>query len=268
MRTSELVSAGKRIARVEESVGGPIAVLGQVLVALCGLGLYELAHVLDGDRRIDALQHSGSVLRFERLVHFDWEPYVQAHVVHESVLRSLANTVYAWGYWPVVLGALGFLWIRDRRLYAILRDAMLMAGGIGLAVFVAFPVAPPRMLPGFFDTISPSSPEYSVVHGSIADPFAALPSFHAGWVAIAAVLAARAVRHRFAFPGAIAVAAAMALAVIATGNHYVVDAVAGILLCALTAVCAMRLHPAEERTPAEPAARSSDLSSPRSDLCA
>ena len=48
MRASRLASVGKSIARVEDSVGGRVAVLGQVLVAVCGLGRYELPHQLDG----------------------------------------------------------------------------------------------------------------------------------------------------------------------------------------------------------------------------
>lgn len=243
---SGLSSGLRSIARPEDADGGPVVALGQVLIALFAVGLYEVAHVLDGDRRSVALSHARSVLHFERFIHVDWERFVQAHMVHQSVLRVLANTVYAWTYWPVVLGALVFLWSRDRRRFAILRDAMVLAGAVGLAVFVAFPVAPPRMLPGFFNTISRSSAAYQVVHGSIADPFAALPSFHAGWVAIAAVVAALAATHRrIALPVATAVAAGMTIAVVATANHYVVDAVSGIVLCALTGVVASRLHPSK-----------------------
>jgi hypothetical protein len=238
-----LSSMARRIARTEDYRGGPVDILMQLLVVVCGLGLYEVAHGFDGDRRPDALQHAGMVLSFERTLHMDWERLVQSAVAYDDMARLLANAVYAWAYWPVILGSLAFLWFRDRRRYAILRDAMLLAGAIGLVVFITFPVAPPRMLSGFLDTISPSSPAYRVVHGSVSNPYAALPSFHVGWVAVAAIFTAIAVHHRWAIPIATAVTAAMAVAVVATGNHYVVDAVAGILLCSFTLVVATRLHP-------------------------
>ena len=77
-----------------------------------------------------------------------------------------------------------------------------------------------------------------MVHGSIADSYAALPSFHAGWVALAAVVLALSAsqstspRGRWVpFGLAVAVIASMAAAVVVTANHFVLDAVTGVGLC-------------------------------------
>src|SRR5439155_7056391 len=107
---------------------------------------------------------------------------------------------------------------------------MLLSGAVGLAVFTFYPVAPPRMLPPFTDTISPGSVEHAVVHGSIADSYAALPSFHVGWVALGVVvlglLAGRSMTSAgrlLAWLAAAVATACMAAAIVVTANHFVLD---------------------------------------------
>jgi hypothetical protein len=222
----------------------------QLLVAATALACYEVAHLLTGSHRHAALQHARAVLGFEGVLHIDWEQAVQRFSLHNDILRSVGNGVYTWMYWPVILGALLITWRIDRRHYVVLRDGMLLSGAVGLAVFIFYPVAPPRMLSPFTDTISPGSVEHAVVHGSIADSYAALPSFHVGWVALAAVILAfsasrsMASAGRFlALLGGVAATACMAVAIVVTANHFIVDALSGIGLCLACAVVGARLHP-------------------------
>jgi hypothetical protein len=209
----------------------------QLLVVAGALGCYEVAHLLTGSQRAAALLHARDVLGFERLLHLDWEQAAQRMSVHSDLLRSAANGVYTWLYWPVILGALLLTWHFDRRRYAILRNGMLLSGAVGLLVFIFYPVAPPRMLPRFTDTIAPGSVEHAVVHGSIADAYAALPSFHVGWVALAAAVLALSASQmsprgrRLALVLAVAVIASMTAAVVVTANHFVLDALTGVGLC-------------------------------------
>ena len=60
---------------------------------------------------------------------------------------------------------------------------------IGLLAFWFYPVAPPRMLPGYHDITGINVPFFSgFIEGKAADQFAALPSLHvvwALWVAVA-----------------------------------------------------------------------------------
>ncbi|MBO0732064.1 MAG: phosphatase PAP2 family protein [Acidimicrobiaceae bacterium] len=216
--------------------------LWQLLFAVAGLALYEIAHLLTDSRTGSALDHARDVLRFEHVVGIDWEHAAQAFTVSNSALRMWGNGVYTWMYWPVIIGALVLTWFADRRYYVILRDGMLLSGAAGLLVFIFYPVAPPRMLSGFVDTISGGSVDHSVVHGSIADAYAALPSFHVGWVALAAMMVALTARRPIAVLLAMAVTAAMAAAVVVTANHFVLDGIAGIAVAAAGGVVAARLH--------------------------
>jgi membrane-associated phospholipid phosphatase len=205
---------------------------GQVVVIAGALAVYQIAHVVSGQHAGAALAHAAQVLRFEHSVGVDWEHGAQSFVLRHEWLQDVSNAVYTWMYWPVILGGLALLWHFDRRSYMVLRNGMLLSGAAGLVVFLLYPVAPPRMLDGFTDTISPGSVEHVVVHGSIADPFAALPSFHAGWVALTAILLAMASRRRQrpALILAVIGAGTMCLAVVTTANHYVVDVISGVVV--------------------------------------
>jgi len=99
---------------------------------------------------------------------------------------------------------------------------------------VLFPLAPPRMLDGFVDTIHRSG-QASIAHpAGLTNLYAAMPSFHVGWIVLtgvaAAPLAPKSLRWMLLLPGAL-----MFAAVVATGNHYIVDGMCGIAL-ALTAL--------------------------------
>ncbi len=240
----------------------------QLLVIAGALACYEVAHVLTGSHRHAAIEHAQAVLGFEHLLQIDWEQRAQHFALQSEVLRSAANGVYTWMYWPVIVGALLVTWYHDRRHYAVLRDGMLLSGAVGLTVFIFFPVAPPRMLSQFTDTISAGSVEHAVAHGSIADSYAALPSFHVGWVALAAVILARSASRSMATTGrslallvAVGATACMAAAVVVTANHFVLDAVSGIGLCLAGGAVAAYLHLGPVRAPGD--GRSQDRASVR-----
>lgn len=201
---------------------------GQLLFVAAAVALYELAHLVSADQKAAALRHARDLLRFERDLGINWEHAVQHFALGSDVIRGLANAVYTWAYWPMLVGALLFLWHRDRRRYLMLRDGMIFSGAVGLAFFLVFPVAPPRMLPGFINTILAGTIDQAVVHGSVADPYAALPSFHAGWFAVAAIVLASWTRRPPVVLLAVVAAAAMALAVVISANHYIIDAASGI----------------------------------------
>jgi PAP2 superfamily len=201
---------------------------GQLLFVAAALALYELAHLVSSDQRAAALRHARDLLHFERDLGINWEHAVQHLALSSDVVRLLANAVYTWAYWPMLVGALVLLWHRDRRRYLMLRDGMIFSGAVGLAFFLLYPVAPPRMLPGFINTILAGTIDHAIVHGSVADPYAALPSFHAGWFAVAAVVLASWTSRPPVVLLAVVAAAAMALAVVISANHYIIDAASGI----------------------------------------
>jgi membrane-associated phospholipid phosphatase len=101
-------------------------------------------------------------------------------------------------------------------------------------------------LDGFEDTVDAASRQHYIAHPqAFINKFAALPSFHAGWVALAGLLLMAAARQWWLRVLAAILGLAMPIAVVVTANHYVVDVVAGVGLSLLAAkVAASVLHPA------------------------
>ena len=189
-----------------------------------------------------AFENAMRLHRLEVDAGIDWEGAVQDAVLRTQGLVDLANAVYIYGHWPVLLGA-GVLLFRHRRShYYRLRNVCLLTGLIGLVVFALFPVAPPRLtdLP-VIDTVTRDSEGYrQILPPSFVNEYAAMPSFHAGWNLLVGIVAFGAWRRRLVRGFAILMPVAMALAVVATANHFVIDVIVGISIV-LAALAVVRL---------------------------
>ncbi len=168
------------------------------------------------------------MLDFERAVGIDWESAAQDVILGTRPLVRFFNFVYVWLFWPFVISALVVLYRRDHRLFTSLRNALFISGAIGLIVFAFFPAAPLRFLDGFTDTVAAYSAQPNVARpSSFTNEYAAMPSFHVGWTVLAGVCLAR-LSHRWTIRGlALVPGALMAVTVVLTANHDVIDAIAG-----------------------------------------
>lgn len=169
------------------------------------------------------------ILDLERAFGLDLELAMQEIVRASPVLTTLANWVYIWLHWPLLIGTLAWLLRRDRPAYLRLRNAMMVSGVIGLVVFATFPVAPPRLFPGgYLDTVTEYSYSYRVLQPPMfTHRYAAFPSLHFGWNLLAGIAWARRSRTWIGRSAAIAMPVAMGVAVVATANHWVLDVVGG-----------------------------------------
>lgn len=197
-----------------------------------------------------ALENADGIIRFEHQAGIAVEGDVQRAFLSSSVLTDAANAVYVYGHWPVLI-CTGILLFRFRpEQYYLLRNVLLLTGLVGLGVFGLFPVAPPRLtdLP-LVDTVTRDAHGYrSVVPASLVNEYAAMPSYHAGWNVLLGIVVFRAVTQWWLRALAVAVAASMTVAVVATANHYVVDVVAGIALV-LIGLAAVDLSRPRRRPP-------------------
>lgn len=145
------------------------------------------------------------------------------------LLMTLANWVYIWLHWPVIVGAL--LWLHHDRIasFLLLRNALFISGAIGLVIFVLVPVAPPRLIDlGFVDTVTENSHSYRVLQPpGLVNKYAAVPSLHVGWNLLVGIVLFRATRSTPLRVFSVVSPILMAIAVVATANHYVVDGILG-----------------------------------------
>jgi membrane-associated phospholipid phosphatase len=154
---------------------------------------------------------------------------------HHTLAAILAN-YYDNAHFVVTLGLLGYLWWSRADLYRPLRNSLVLVNVIGFVVFWRFPVAPPRMLDGFTDVVASTHAFGSWHTGALAsqaNQLAAMPSLHMAWAAWCGLALWRISGRRRVRALALLYPCVTALAVLATGNHFVLDIFGGLLALAL-----------------------------------
>ena len=189
---------------------------------------------------------------------------------HEAALQravegadDLFSVYYMLGFAPLVVAVLIWLGVRRRDRYRELRTLMFTSLALATIGYVAYPTAPPRLVPGLGidDTVGLSQGhDGGSFLGIRFDPYAAMPSMHVGWGLLIALVCFRATSSRWVRGALVVHPALMTFAVTATGNHYFADSAAGIAaaLLALGLVSAFRAvrrrrSPPPERSWAETA---------------
>jgi len=182
-----------------------------------------------------AFADARNVIGFERELGLFRELQVQRLL---EPLEGFFSTYYMLGFAPVVASSLVWLARAHRRLYQELRTLLFVSLGLALIVYVAFPTAPPRLVPGLqvADTVGLAGHDSGSFAGVRFDPYAAMPSLHVGWSVLIALIVYRATSRTWLRAVAVAHPVLMALAVTATGNHYLVDSLAGALVAVLAVV--------------------------------
>ena len=201
------------------------------------------------------------ILDLEQALGIAWEHSAQRLVLPHASLVTLANWVYIWGHWPVIVVTAAWLYRSRRPVYVRLRNAMFLSGVVGFAFFAFLPALPPRLLdPSFVDTVVERSNAYRALQPpSLTNEYAAMPSLHFGWNLLVGIALFCATRSLLLRTLAVATPGLMAFSVVATANHFVLDVVAGGVLVlaaagALALLVRVRTLGREHGVPAEPAA--------------
>lgn len=219
--------------------------------------LYSLGRfVAVGDVGV-ATDNAHAIVDLEQSLSVDIEQGVQNAFDGTGALWVL-NHLYLAAQLVVVPGALVVLYRRSRSHYELLRNTVLATWLISLPVYALFPVAPPRLADiGLVDTITSQTGVAldSKLTTAFYNQYAAVPSLHAGFaVAVSAALAAAATRRAWRV-AAWVWGPTVCLAVVATGNHFVTDIAAGIVITVLGYALgrAVRAMPGRRVAVAEPA---------------
>jgi len=216
----------RRIAPTVTELARQIAFVGAAVL------LYFLVRGLTQGNVDDAVDNGLELLRFERRLGVAWEAWAQDLILGRPLLVDLANWIYIWGHWPVIAATLIWLHHAHRRHYLLLRNAMFLSGAVGLVIFASYAVAPPRLLDvGLADTVTLHSTSYRILQPpALVNKYAAMPSLHVGWNLLVGITLFQVARRWPLRAFAVASPLLMAVAVVVTANHYVLDGVAGAAL--------------------------------------
>ena len=205
----------------------------ELIVATIGYVVYSLSTGAAYGHEALAFRNAGRLIDLERWLGILHERQLQRLILTHRWLVQGFNAIYIWGHLPLIIVVIVWLFAFHRRRYRIFRNALLISGGIALIVFYFVPVAPPRLIPGLRiqDTAALISPVYNTVEPKVFfNPYAAVPSMHIAWdllLGIALVWCSRRLLLR-SFGAILPVG--MLIAVVMTGNHYILDGIAGAIV--------------------------------------
>jgi PAP2 superfamily len=214
------------------------------IAAVLGLyALYEATRGLVAGDPAVAVRHARAVASLERSLHV----FVESNVQHAAAAVPGAISLLGALYLTLHLSVSGacLLWFHRRRpdAFPLVRTALLLASGLALVGYLAYPTAPPRLAAlGVSDTISGTGLDLN--HGlvsSLYNPFAAVPSMHIGYAVIVAVSLFRYGGHPALRVLGVLYPALVVLVIVATGNHFFFDAAAGAAVAAVALPAAAAL---------------------------
>ncbi|MFJ3206531.1 bifunctional glycosyltransferase 87/phosphatase PAP2 family protein [Streptomyces flaveolus] len=179
-----------------------------------------------------AEEHGHQILDLERFLHLDIEHAINHAVVKVGWLRDFFDFYYTSFHFVVPLTVLGVLYWRRPVDYRWARASLGFATLLALVGFWLYPLAPPRLMPGLgiIDTVHGvqdfSKPDYGTLT-ALTNQYAAMPSLHFGWslwcgLAIAVIAPKMWMKALGLLHPLFTVSA-----IVATGNHWVLDAVGG-----------------------------------------
>jgi hypothetical protein len=175
-----------------------------------------------------ASANARALLDFEQTLHLDPEHTLQALALGHPWLAQAANLFYLAGHLPVLIAiGIWLFWTRPLA-YRWFRNAFLISALLGLSIYILWPLAPPRYLPGFTDTLKVAG--FDVDGSSVGlfyNPYAAMPSLHVGWALLAGLVVLTVAQMRWLRVAGVALPLLMTLSVLMTGNHFLLDALVG-----------------------------------------
>jgi hypothetical protein len=209
-----------------------------VIVWLCWI--YDAITNLAPLRLHAAIAHAQGVLHLEQALHLDPELALDRWLAGHHTLGLVISDYYDNAHFVVTLGLLAYLWWRRADIYRPLRNLLVLVNVLGFIVFWRYPVAPPRMLvhEGFSDVVASTHAIGSWHTGSLAsqaNQLAAMPSLHIAWALWCTLVLWSISKRRSLRALAVLYPCLTAFAVLATGNHFVLDIVGGLIVLALAA---------------------------------
>ena len=215
----------------------------ELAVVASVFGLYRAGRSISRDAADRALRNAADVIHLERSIGIFHEQSVQAWAMRSQTLIELLNRYYVSVHFPLTIAFLVWAYLRHIEAYRLVRTWFVGVTLAALALHVAFPLAPPRMTAGFVDTLRVFGPRIYTAdpQRSVANQFAAMPSLHFGWALMLGVSVVAIKRTNLSLV-ALAHPLVTLFAIVATGNHYWLDAIVVALLAVAAGWMVLMAH--------------------------
>ena len=206
-----------------------------------------------------ACDRARDILHVERVLNIDIERSLNHIALNAKAFAVFCNYFYALAHFVVTIGVLVWLYRRHPLQYRPLRTALYVCNVLALAGYWLYSLAPPRFIPseGYVDTLTFFGTWGNYASGDLAtksNQFAAMPSMHVGWALWAGLSIFWLTRHRWVRWLGIVYPLTTLVVIMATANHFILDAVGGAVALAAGFVAQRMLsgEPAVDQAVAQP----------------
>lgn len=188
--------------------------------------------------RDTAERHGHQIHSLEQWLHIDIEHRINHAVAGVGRLRDFFDSYYSTFHFIVPLAILAVLYVRRPADYRWARSTLGFATLLALVGFWLYPLAPPRLMPGlgFIDTVHGvqdfTKPDYGALT-AVTNQYAAMPSLHFGWSLWCGVIIVLLAPKVWMKALGVLHPLFTVFAIVATANHWVLDAVGGAVVVAL-----------------------------------
>ena len=224
---------------------GGLDVLWQLLLVFVVYFAYRYTQGSVDGKTADAFENARDLIGVERGLNAFFEPTIQAWANGQQWMIDFASWMYLNAHLPGTFLTFCFIYLFRNQSFNFVRNMFGIAMGIAIAGYAFYPTAPPRFLPewGFKDSVASFTgvPQTDAAINAVFNPFAAVPSMHVGFAILAGWSLARLVK-----PKALRVIfrcypLLVTWVVVATGNHFWLDAVIGAAVAAIAYYGAIQL---------------------------
>lgn len=195
--------------------------------------VYEIVRGLGAGEWAVAQLHAGQIVHAEQSLGFFWERGLQQLSLGVPGAGTLLGLAYMGLHFVGTIVFLVWAYRRRRDTFARIRTTIVVATGLALVGYVLYPAAPPRLAGlGIADTVTQHAGVNlsSDALGALYNPLAAVPSLHFGYALLVGAGLATLGSRRWVRRLGLAYPAVMLFVIVATGNHFFLDAAAGALV--------------------------------------
>jgi hypothetical protein len=219
----------------------------EVVYVLVFYGVYTTIRNTFGSAGVSprhALNNARHVIRWERAVGLFHEETIQRWFLSWRHFIQFWNVYYGSAHFIVTATALILMFRRMPQRYPRFRNTLMFTTGLALLGFAFYPLMPPRLLDecgrygaclhyGFVDTLKDPGGLWSFDSGAMAkvsNQYAAMPSLHCAWATWSSIVLWPMVRRPWAKALVIAYPLLTVFCIVVTANHYLLDAVGGLVV--------------------------------------
>jgi hypothetical protein len=207
----------------------------EIAIIALGYWLYSLGRNAIPTQVSIATRHGLSIQHLQDIVGLNFELSINHWVANHEWFAQILDYYYATLHFVVTIGVMLWLFVKRPHIYRGARTVLFTLTLMALAGFALYPVAPPRLLPGYsyIDTVVRFH-----TWGSLADPeiaahsnqYAAMPSLHIGWALWCGLSIFMCARRMWVRMLGLLYPMFTLFVIVGTANHYILDALGGLAI--------------------------------------